>query len=130
MNAFRDEPEELKTSMHLAMRKVIDSGWYILGPQVEEFENQWASKCGLPYAIGVGNGMDAIELILRGLDIGPGDEVITTAMTAFPTVLAIIRSGATPVLADIDPETALLSIDSVKRCLSLRTRAIVLVHLY
>lgn len=129
-NSFQDEPESLKNAMHLAIRDVIDSGWYILGPQVEKFENQWASKCGLPYAIGVGNGMDAIELILRGLDIGPGDEVITTAMTAFPTVLAIIRSGATPVLADIDPETALLSIDSVKRCLSSRTRAIVLVHLY
>jgi len=74
--------------------------------------------------------MDAIEIILRSLDIGPGDEVITTPMTAFATVLAIVRAGAIPVLADIDSETALLSIESVKRCLTPKTRAILLVHLY
>jgi dTDP-4-amino-4,6-dideoxygalactose transaminase len=74
--------------------------------------------------------MDAIELALRALDIGPGSEVVTTPMTAFATVLAILRAGATPVLADIDPATALLSPDSVRRCLSERTRAVVLVHLY
>jgi dTDP-4-amino-4,6-dideoxygalactose transaminase len=74
--------------------------------------------------------MDAIEIALRGLDIGSGDEVITTPMTAFATVLAIIRAGATPVLADIDPDSALLSIDSVGRCMSPRTKAVILVHLY
>jgi dTDP-4-amino-4,6-dideoxygalactose transaminase len=67
---------------------------------------------------------------LRALDIGPGDEVITTPMTAFATVLAILRAGATPVLADIDPDTALLSIGSVEQCLSAHTRAVLLVHLY
>jgi dTDP-4-amino-4,6-dideoxygalactose transaminase len=80
--------------------------------------------------VGVGNGMDAIEIALRTLDIGAGDEVITTPMTAFASVLAIIRAGATPVLADIDADTALLSIESVERCITRNTKAILLVHLY
>jgi dTDP-4-amino-4,6-dideoxygalactose transaminase len=74
--------------------------------------------------------MDAIEIALRSLDIGPGDEVITTTMTAFATVLAILRAGATPVVADIEPDSALLSLDSAQRCLTPKTKAIVLVHLY
>jgi dTDP-4-amino-4,6-dideoxygalactose transaminase len=74
--------------------------------------------------------LDAIEIGLRALGIGPGDEVITTPMTAFATVLAVLRAGATPVLADIDPGTAMLSPQSVRRCLSPHTKAVVLVHLY
>src|SRR3546814_15976601 len=74
--------------------------------------------------------MDAIELVLRALEIGDGDEVITTPMTAFATTLAIMRAGAIPVLADIEPESGLLAIESARRCVSPRTRAIVLVHLY
>jgi dTDP-4-amino-4,6-dideoxygalactose transaminase len=109
---------------------VLESGWYVLGNEVAAFEKQWASACGVAHAVGVGNGMDAIEIALRALDIGPGDEVITTPMTAFATVLAIIRAGATPVLADIDPHTALLSIQSTERCITSSTRAVVLVHLY
>ena len=113
-----------------AAKRVIDSGWYVLGKEVEAFEEKWATACGVVHAVGVGNGMDAIEIALRALGIGHGDEVITTPMTAFATVLAIMRSGATPVLADIDPNTALLSHDSAERCISPRTRAVVLVHLY
>ncbi len=130
MNDFKAEPAELREEMLGAAQRVLESGWYILGNEVVAFEKQWADVCGVPYAVGVGNGMDAIEIALRGLDIGPSDEVITTPMTAFATVLAIIRSGATPVLADIHPETALLSIDSAARCVTPRTKAVVLVHLY
>lgn len=130
MNDFKAEPLELRQAMHAAARRVIDSGWYVLGKEVETFEKTWASVCGVSRAVGVGNGMDAIEIALRALDIGIGDEVITTPMTAFATVLAIIRSGATPVLADIEPDSALLSLDSVKRCVNSKTKAIVLVHLY
>lgn len=130
MNDFRAEPASLRHAMLEAVARVLDSGWYVLGQELQRFEQEWATQCGTSHAIGVGNGMDAVEIALRALDIGPGDEVITTSMTAFATVLAIIRSGATPILADIDPTTGLLSIDSMRRCISTRTKAVVLVHLY
>lgn len=130
MNDFKAEPPELRYGMLDAVRRVIESGWYVLGNEVITFEKQWADACGVAHGVGVGNGMDAIEIALRALDIGPGDEVITTPMTAFATVLAIIRAGVTPVLADIDPHTALLSIDSAERCVSSKTKAVLLVHLY
>ena len=130
MNDFKAEPAEMREAMVAASRRVFDSGWYVLGPEVTAFEKKWSSICGVSHGIGVGNGMDAIEISLRALNIGPGDEVITTPMTAFATVLAILRTGATPVLADIDANSALLSIDSVIRCISNNTKALVLVHLY
>jgi dTDP-4-amino-4,6-dideoxygalactose transaminase len=130
MNDFKAEPTALREAMLNAARRVLESGWYVLGKEVTTFEKQWAAACGVAHGVGVGNGMDAIEISLRALDIGPGDEVITTPMTAFATVLAILRAGAKPVLADIDPQTALLSIDSTARCLTPKTKAVVLVHLY
>lgn len=130
MNDFKAEPAELREAMVGAARRVIESGWYILGNEVCAFEKQWATACGVTYGVGVGNGMDAIEIVLRAKGIGPGDEVITTPMTAFATVLAILRSGATPVLADIEADTALLSLESARRCVSSKTKAVVLVHLY
>lgn len=130
MNDFKAEPQILRDAMMEGVQRVINSGWYVLGSEVQKFEAEWARICGTTNAIGVGNGMDAIEIILRGLEIGPGDEVITTPMTAFASVLAIYRAGATPVLADIDPTTALMSIESARRCISGRTKAILLVHLY
>lgn len=130
MNDFKLEPPELREAMLNATRRVLESGWYVLGNEVVAFEKLWATACGLGYGIGVGNGMDAIEIALRSLDIGAGDEVITTPMTAFASVLAILRTGAQPVLADIDPHTALLSIDSVRRCITNKTKGILLVHLY
>lgn len=130
VNDFKAEPQELRKSMLESIARVLDSGWYVLGKEIEQFEQSWAAACGASYAVGVGNGMDAIEIGLRSLKIGPGDEVITTPMTAFATVLAVLRAGATPVLADIDPDTALLSIESVERCITSKTKALLLVHLY
>jgi dTDP-4-amino-4,6-dideoxygalactose transaminase len=130
MNDFKAEPQALRNAMLAAVGRVLDSGWYVLGHEVRDFEESWAQRCGVSHAVGVGNGMDAIEIALRALNIGPGDEVITTPMTAFATALAILRAGATPVLADIEPDSALLSINSVRRCLSAKTKAVVLVHLY
>ncbi len=130
MNDFTAEPHELQEAMLTAVRRVLESGRYILGDEVLAFERHWASACGVRYGIGVGSGTDAIEISLRALEIGPGDEVVTSAMTAFATVLGIVRAGATPVLADIDPATALLSRASVERCLSSSTKAVLLVHLY
>jgi dTDP-4-amino-4,6-dideoxygalactose transaminase len=130
MNAFHREPPELITEELAAAERVLRSGWFILGAEVEAFEALWAEWCGTAACIGVGNGMDAIEIGLRACGVGPGDEVIAPTMTAFATVLAILRAGATPVLADIDPDTGLMDLASAERCLSPRTRAIVLVHLY
>ena len=130
MNDFKAEPDELRAAMLGAARRVLESGWYVLGNEVFAFEKQWSAACGLTSGVAVGNGLDAIEIALRALDIGQGDEVITTPMTAFATVLAIMRAGAIPVLADIDANTALLSLESAERCISSRTRAILLVHLY
>lgn len=130
MNDFHSEPEELIQRELAAIETVVRSGWYVLGSEVQKFESSWADRCGVRCAVGVANGMDAIEIGLRALGIGTGDEVITTPMTAFATVLAIIRTGAEPVLADIDPETALLDPASVERCISSRTKAVLLVHLY
>lgn len=127
---FVDEPYSLQRDMLEAVARVIKSGKFILGESVSEFERQWSEVCGTTFAVGVANGLDALEISLRALDIGPGDEVITTPLTAFATYLGIVKSGATPILADVDPQTGLLSRTSVKERISSRTRAVVLVHLY
>ncbi len=130
MNDFRAESAEVQAAMLQGVQRVLSSGWYVLGEEGRRFEQAWAARCGMAEGVGVGNGLDALEIGLRVLGIGPGDEVITTPMTAFATVLAVQRAGAIPVLADIDPRTGLLDPVSVKRCLSPRTRAVLLVHLY
>jgi dTDP-4-amino-4,6-dideoxygalactose transaminase len=130
MNDFDAEPPQLRCAELAAVERVLTSGRFILGKEVENFEQAWALFCGTHFCVGVGNGMEALEIGLRAIDIGPGDEVITTPMTAIATVLSIVRAGALPVLADIEPATALLDLDAVERCLSPRTRAVLLVHLY
>lgn len=130
MNEFKAEPEELLAAEARAAERVIRSGWYILGSELDRFEKAFGAWTGLPHMAGVGNGMDAIEIGLRAAGIGVGDEVITTPMTAYATVLAIYRAGATAVLADIDADTALLDMESVARCVTKRTKGVLLVHLY
>ncbi|CAM8385182.1 WecE Predicted pyridoxal phosphate-dependent enzyme apparently involved in regulation of cell wall biogenesis [Candidatus Methylopumilus planktonicus] len=129
-NNFNRFPDELLAEELFAIEKVIKSGNYILGPEVNLFENDWAALCGAKYAVGVGNGMDAIQIGLMALKIRAGDEVILPSITAFATVLSVINAGATPVFADINPQTALMSIESVKRCISKKTKALIVVHLY
>lgn len=130
INDFHRLPAALRQSLLSATSLVLDSGRFILGEQVAAFESEWAAYCGTAKAVGVANGMDAIEIGLRSLGLSPGAEVITTPLTAFATVLGILRAGLTPVLADIDPTTGLLDPTSVERCISPRTRAVLLVHLY
>ena len=113
-----------------AMRRVADSGWYILGPEVEAFEAEFADYHDVPFAVGVASGTDAIELALRAGDVGPGDEVITVAHTAMATVTAIENTGATPVLADIDGGSFTLDAQQANQAITAKTRAIVVVHLY
>jgi dTDP-4-amino-4,6-dideoxygalactose transaminase len=130
MNDFKAEPEELIRKQAAAAERVIRSGWYILGKELQAFETRCAERCGIAHALGVGNGMDALEIGMTALGIGPGDEVITTPMTAFASTLAILRAGATPVFADIDPGTAILDPVSAARCVTPRTKAVLLAQLY
>jgi len=113
-----------------AIERVLEGGNYILGPEVEKFEKSFAAYCGADYAVGVSSGTDALILALRALDIGPGDEVITVSHTALATVAAIIASGATPVLVDIDPSCYTMDPECFQRAITSRTKAVIPVHLY
>ncbi len=113
-----------------AIARVIERGWFVLGPEVEAFESAFAEACAARFAIGVGNGTDAITLALRALDIGHGDEVIVPALTAAFTGLAVIASGATPRIVDVEPDTLTLDPEACSAAVTSRTKAIVPVHLY
>src|SRR6266852_4218013 len=118
--------EELK----VRLAEVLDSGVFILGPNVNAFEEEAASYLGVPKTVGVANGTDALVLVLDALGIGPGDEVICPAFTFFATAEAIVRRGATPVFADVDPATYDLDPNDVAARITPRTRAIMPVHLF
>ncbi len=113
-----------------ALARVMRSNSYILGEEVELFEQEFAAFCGASYAVGVDSGTSALELILRAYGIGPGDEVITAANTFVATTFAISYTGARPVLVDIDPCTYTVDIVQVQEAITPRTRAIMPVHLY
>jgi len=113
-----------------AIKRVLDSGWYILGREVENFEAAFAAYIGAGYGVGVGNGTDAITLALKALDIGAGDEVITASHTAVATAAAIEHTGAVAVFVDIDPETFTLDAAKIAAAVTARTKAVAPVHLY
>jgi dTDP-3-amino-3,4,6-trideoxy-alpha-D-glucose transaminase len=122
--------DETAREVRVAIDRVISRGWFVLGPEVEAFEQEFAAAMGAAHAVGVGNGTDAIALILRALGIGPGDEVITTPLSAAYTALAIMMAGARPVFADIDPSRLTVDPEQIARVIGPRTRAILPVHLY
>lgn len=121
---------ELKTEIDSAVSRVLESGWYILGPEVENFEIEWAQYCGADHAVGLGNGLDALVLALRALDIGEGDEVIVPSNTYIATWLAVSMVGATPVPVEPDARTYNLDPALCEAAITSRTRAILPVHLY
>lgn len=121
---------ELKSEIVEAASRVLSSGTYILGDEVEFFEAEWSSYCESNYAIGVGNGLDALELALRAVGLGPGDEVIVPSHTFIATWLAVTRCGAVPVPVEPGPESYNLDPSGVAAAITKRTRAIVVVHLY
>lgn len=98
------KPGEDAEAVTAAVHRVIDRGWFVLGPEVEAFERSFATASGAAHAVGVGTGTDALVLILKALGIGRGDEVITTPLSAAYTALAVMMAGARPVFADLDPE--------------------------
>jgi dTDP-4-amino-4,6-dideoxygalactose transaminase len=113
-----------------AIARVLASGWFILGPEVEAFEREVAAAFECGHAIGVGNGTDSISLALLAAGVGPGDEVVTSPLTAAFTALAVSRIGAKPVFADVEPDTLTLSVESTARRITSKTRALMPVHLY
>ena len=119
-----------RDAIQAAMLRVLESGSYVLGVEVEAFERAYADYCGAAHAVGVASGTDALILGLKALGIGAGDEVITVSHTAVATVAAIIAAGATPALVDIDPVYYTIDPEQIEAMISPRTRAIVPVHLY
>jgi dTDP-4-amino-4,6-dideoxygalactose transaminase len=120
----------LKEEVDAAVQRVLESGRYVLGPEVEALEKEMAAKHGRAHAVGVSSGSDALLLSLWSLGIGPGDEVITTTFTFFATAGAIVRLGARPVFVDIDPTTLQLDLNAARRAITPQTRAIVVVPLF
>jgi dTDP-4-amino-4,6-dideoxygalactose transaminase len=121
---------ELQEELDAACRRVMASGRYILGSELDAFETEFAAYCGARHCIGVSNGLDALELILRGYEIGFGDEVIVPANTFIATWLAVSRAGAVPVAVEPDESTYTIRTDRIQAVLTARTRAIMPVHLY
>ncbi len=124
------QPGEDAADIQAAIGRVLERGWFVLGPEVEAFEREFAAAAGARFAVGVGSGTDALALTLRALGVGPGDEVITTPLTAAYTALAVLMAGARPVFADIDPVRLTLDPAAAAAAVTPRTAAIVPVHLY
>ena len=121
---------ELKSEIDSAISRVLDSGWYILGPEVEAFEAEWAEYCEANHAVGLANGLDALILALRALGVGPGDEVIVPSNTYIATWLAVSAVGATPVPVEPDPATHNINPELISAAITSRTKALLPVHLY
>lgn len=119
-----------KAYMHEAVERIIANKSLILGPELDAFERAFADYCGVSHCIGVGNGLDALALVLRAMSIGPGDEVIVPSQTFIATWLAVSHVGALPVEVDVEPGTTLIAPDLIEAAITPRTRAIIPVHLY
>ena len=129
-NDLKAHVASLRGEIDAALARVLDSGWFILGPEGEAFERELAAALDAPEAVAVGNGTEAIQLALEALGVGPGDEVVTSPLSAAFTALAVQRAGARPVFADLDPVTLNVAPEAVERAVGARTRAILPVHLY
>lgn len=122
--------ERYRSELDEAAKRVLDSGWYLLGKECAAFEEEFAAYCGVRHAVGVGNGLDALSLILQGYGFGPGDEVLVPANTFIATFLAVSRNGCIPVPVEPDESTCNLDPDRLEEKITPRTRAVIAVHLY
>lgn len=122
--------ERFRGELDAATKRVLDSGWYLLGREVEAFERDFAAFCGTKHCIGVANGLDALNLIIKAYGFGPGDEIIVPANTYIATLLAVSENGATPVLVEPNWKTRLIDADLIEAAITPRTKAIMVVHLY
>ena len=122
--------KECETELKSAFERVLTSNWFIQGQECKKFEKQFAEYCGTAECVGCGNGLDALMLALKAMDIGTGDEVIVPSFTFIATALAVAYAGAKPVFVEVDPETALLDTEKIEDAITPRTKAIIAVHLY
>ena len=122
--------QSIRESLDAAYHRVMSSGWFIMGPELEAFEAEFAQYCEVKHCIGVGNGLDALHLLLRAYGIGPGDEVIVPSNTFIATWLAVTQCGATPVAAEPSIDTHNIDPALIASVITSRTRAIIPVHLY
>jgi dTDP-4-amino-4,6-dideoxygalactose transaminase len=122
--------EPLRDQLRAAIDRVLDCERYILGPEVQAFEREFAAHCGAAHAVGVANGTEAITIALRALGVGPGDEVVVPSFTFYASAEAIPPTGATPVFCDIDPDTYCVTAETVRAALTPRTKAVIAVHLF
>lgn len=122
--------ERFRGELDAATKRVLDSGWYLLGKECEAFEEEFSAYCGVTHCIGCANGLDALKLIIQAYGIGVGDEVIAPANTYIASLISISSNGATPVLVEPDPKTCLIDPDLIERAITSRTKAIMVVHLY
>ena len=129
-NDLRRQTEAMRAALERAVLGVMDSGKYVLGPNVSAFQDEFARYCGARHCVGVANGTDALELALRAFAPAPGGEVITVANAGMYGTSAILAIGAKPLFADIDPATMTMSPDSLARHISTQTAAVVVTHLY
>jgi dTDP-3-amino-3,4,6-trideoxy-alpha-D-glucose transaminase len=120
----------LREELRAAVARVLDSERYILGPEVQTFEQEFATYCGADHAVGVANGTDAITIALRAMGVGPGDEVLVPSFTFYASVEAIAPTGATPVFCDVDPQTFCINAETVAEALTPRTKVVIAVHLF
>ena len=120
----------LRDELAAALERVLDDGRYILGPEVEAFEREFAAWLGTEHVVGVANGTEAITIALRAMGVGPGDEVVVPSFTFYASAEAIPPTGATPVFCDVDPATFVATPDAVRAVLTPRTKAVILVHLF
>jgi len=127
---LRKEYAEISREINRAIRQVVKSGWFILGEELERFEDEFSNYIGTKYAIGVNSGSDALLLALQALGIDKGDEVITVSHTFISTVDAIVRNGAKPVFVDITPDTYCIDVTKIEERITKKTKALLPVHLY
>lgn len=121
---------EVREDLDRAWDRTLETGDFVRGDAVTEFEVQWAAYCDAAFALGVGNGTDALQLALRALELGPDDEVVVPTNTFVATAEAVVLTGATPRFADVDPHTLLLSAETLEAAITPRTRAVIVVHLF
>ena len=130
INDLKRHHAALANELRLAAERVLAGGWYILGPELEAFEAEFAAFCGVGHAVGAGNGTDALELALHAAGVTPGAEVVTVANAGMYGTTAILRTDALPVFADVDPVSLMMDPAALEAAISPRTAAVIVTHLY